>query len=128
MAFAGMTSLRSSTRAPVASFRRMLCERRRGRRHTLQRQERVPGQRSCPVILGRTRPMLKITDFGRHTGNLTELPAERLIPLPARYDTVDAMPPRKALSVDALAKCDASLDGFLAVGMPKPQTAQEEQA
>jgi Fe-S oxidoreductase len=71
--------------------------------------------------------MLKITDFSRRTEQLTDVPVDRLLPLPPPYDSVDAIPHRKPLSSEALGKCDASLDGFLAVGMPKPQTAQEEQ-
>jgi Fe-S oxidoreductase len=71
--------------------------------------------------------MLKITDFGRQSESLTTVPTDKLVPLPPPYDTADALPPCKALSQDTLAKCDASLDGFLAVGMPKPQTPEEEQ-
>jgi len=71
--------------------------------------------------------MLKFTDFARNPGPLSDVPTGRLIPLPTPYDNADALPRRKALSQDALTRCDASLDGFLAVGMPKPQTPEEEQ-
>jgi len=71
--------------------------------------------------------MNKITDFGRRTEQLTTVPSDRLVALPAPYDAEDALPSRKALSQEVLSKCDASLDGFLAVGMPKPQTPEEEQ-
>ncbi len=71
--------------------------------------------------------MSRLDDFTRQTGQLTTVPSEQLIPLPAPYDTPDATPKRKLLSPEVLAKSDTSLDGFLAVGFARPQTAEEEQ-
>jgi Fe-S oxidoreductase len=70
--------------------------------------------------------MFKITDFGRQAKPLTNVAVDRLLPLPRPYDSAEALPGRKPLSPEALSRCDASLDGFLAVGMPKPQTPEEE--
>ncbi|MGA9642352.1 MAG: hypothetical protein WBQ72_13230, partial [Terriglobales bacterium] len=71
--------------------------------------------------------MLKIEDIARPADRLTEIVPERLVPLPHPYDGVDALPPRKRLTDRACANCDCSLDGFLAVGMTRPQTEAEEQ-
>lgn len=66
--------------------------------------------------------MLKIEDIARTGGKLTEVPVEDLIPLPPPFDSPDALPPRKPLKNEA----QASLDGFLAVGLPQPETCMEE--
>ena len=72
--------------------------------------------------------MIKITDIGRPGIRLTVVvPPERLVPLPPPYDSPAGLPPRKRLSEQILANCDYSLDGFLAVGMPRPKTEGEEQ-
>ena len=71
--------------------------------------------------------MIKTTDISRPDIRLTEVPPESLLPLPAPYDLPDGLPPRKRLSDETLANCDCSLDGFLAVGMPRPKTEAEEQ-
>ncbi len=70
--------------------------------------------------------MIKIEDIARPAERLTEVDAERLAPLPPPYDGADALPPRKHLTDKARANCDSSLDGFLAVGMARPQTEAEE--
>ena len=71
--------------------------------------------------------MIKIEDIARPAERLTEIDPERLAPLPPPYDGADALPPRKRLTDKARANCDSSLDGFLAVGMARPQTEAEEQ-
>ncbi|MGO9085745.1 MAG: (Fe-S)-binding protein [Terriglobales bacterium] len=70
--------------------------------------------------------MIRIEDIARRGVQLADPARERLIPLPPPYDAVDALPPRKRLSEQAVANCDCSLDGFLAVGMPRPKTEAEE--
>ena len=71
--------------------------------------------------------MIKIEDIARPADRLTEIVPERMVPLPPPYDGVDALPPRKRLTDRARANCDCSLDGFLAVGMTRPKTEEEEQ-
>jgi Fe-S oxidoreductase len=71
--------------------------------------------------------MIKIEDIARPADRLTEVAPECLEPLPPPYDHVDTLPPRKHLSDKARTECDCSLDGFLAVGMPRPNTEAEEQ-
>ena len=71
--------------------------------------------------------MLKIEDIARPADRLSEIVQERMVPLPPPYDGFDASPPRKRLTDKARANCDCSLDGFLAVGMTRPKTEEEEQ-
>jgi len=71
--------------------------------------------------------MTRIEEIARPADRLPEIDLERLLPLPPPYDGVDALPPRKLLTDKTRANCDCSLDGFLAVGMPRPQTKAEEQ-
>jgi Fe-S oxidoreductase len=70
--------------------------------------------------------MLRIEDIARSAERLAEISPERLAPLPPPYDSIDALPPRKRLGENARANCDCSLDGFLAVGVPRPKTEAEE--
>ncbi|MGO9638633.1 MAG: (Fe-S)-binding protein [Terracidiphilus sp.] len=70
--------------------------------------------------------MIKTTDISRPEIRFTEVSPESLLPLPAPYDLPDGLPPRKRLGDETLANCDCSLDGFLAVGMPRPKTGAEE--
>lgn len=71
--------------------------------------------------------MIRVEDISRPNHRLTDLSQNLLVPLPPPYDKVDALPARKALSDPVLANRDGSLDGFLAVGMPRPKTEREEQ-
>lgn len=68
--------------------------------------------------------MPKISDISRPGSQLTEVSPEKLIPLPPPYDV---QRPCNKLSPETLARTDASLDGFLAVGMPAPETPEKEE-
>lgn len=70
--------------------------------------------------------MLKIEDISRPSPLATLQPTQ-LVPLPPPYDSADVLPPPKALTPKTLERCDASLDGFLAVGADRPRTAAEEE-
>ncbi len=70
--------------------------------------------------------MLKISDIASAAGPLSELQAENLIPLPAPYDDVATLPPRKVLDPKVAATVDISLDGFSALGLRRPQTPEDE--
>jgi Fe-S oxidoreductase len=71
--------------------------------------------------------MIKIEDIARPADRLTAVDPASLLPLPPPYDGADALPPPKRLTEKARANCDCSLDGFLAVGMARPKTEEEEQ-
>jgi Fe-S oxidoreductase len=51
---------------------------------------------------------------------------EDLTPLPAPYDKFEDLPGLKKLKEETIEKYDASLDGFIAVGLEKPATQEEE--
>ena len=58
---------------------------------------------------------------------LSEVPPQRLLPLPAPYDDTETLTPRKALDQKVLDRIDTSLDGFSALGLSRPQTPEAEQ-
>ena len=71
--------------------------------------------------------MGKLADIAA-AGPLAEITPERFMPLPPPYNAPDTQPNWKRLLADAPAGCESSLDGFAALGLRKPQTAQEEKA
>ena len=71
--------------------------------------------------------MLKLSDIATQAGPLSEVPPRALLPLPAPYDDIATLPPRKVLNQKVLDKIDTSLDGFSALGLARPQTRKEEQ-
>jgi Fe-S oxidoreductase len=71
--------------------------------------------------------MIKVVDISRREICLADHSPERLVPLPPPYGGPDGLPYHKRLSDQVLANCDCSLDGFLAVGAPRPKTEAEEQ-
>jgi ferredoxin len=70
--------------------------------------------------------VLRVCDIANPAGQLTEVPARNLVPLPAPYDRVEDLPERKQLRPDVLDRIDTSLDGFSALGFSRPQTAEDE--
>ncbi|NUQ65140.1 MAG: (Fe-S)-binding protein [Pirellulales bacterium] len=68
-------------------------------------------------------PRVPVKDFGSDTPVLSPLEPERLTQLPADAEPRAPMPPRDAW----LEKYDFSLDGFSALGLPLPKTAEEEE-
>jgi Fe-S oxidoreductase len=58
---------------------------------------------------------------------LTRIDPEDLLPLPPPYDRTEGRPKGKVLDDKVLAQVDASLDGTVAVGMPRPKTETEEE-
>ncbi len=71
--------------------------------------------------------MLKVSDIANRTGQLTEVRARNLVPLPPPYDRVEDLPARKQLKPEVLDRIDTSLDGFSALGFSRPQTPEDEQ-
>lgn len=67
--------------------------------------------------------MLKVEDIARPGHKLSDFSTERLLPLPPPYDRPDSLPTCKRVDSH---RADSSLDGFLAVGMPAPETCLEE--
>ncbi|MBI4863529.1 MAG: (Fe-S)-binding protein [Candidatus Riflebacteria bacterium] len=72
---------------------------------------------------------LKIEDFGRNPDRpLTQIDLEDLVPLPPPYDQAAALPKWKELTKEAKERFACNLDGVVALGLPKPKDAAEEQA
>ncbi len=65
-------------------------------------------------------------DIASKSGQLSQTPVQSLMPLPAPYDDIADLPPRKILNQNVAGKIDTSLDGFSALGLVRPQTPQEE--
>ncbi len=71
---------------------------------------------------------IRIDDLSREARQLVSIEAADCIALPPPYDKADAEPEPRTLTDDQRARFDASLDGFLAIGIPRPQNAAEEEA
>ncbi len=67
--------------------------------------------------------MLRPADIATETDRLIDLRTEDLLPLPAPYDDISSLTQRKQPDP----KIDSSLDGFSALGLRRPQTADEEE-
>jgi ferredoxin len=68
----------------------------------------------------------KIKDISIKSDQLAGIDVEKLLPLPAPYDKVEELPGFKKLKPEVMEKYEASLDGVLAVGIPKPESKEEE--
>jgi Fe-S oxidoreductase len=71
---------------------------------------------------------VKIEDLGLPSEQLVKIRREDLLPLPYPYDKPEEDPLLKELTVDQKSRFEASLDGFLAIGIQKPKDAEEEKA
>ncbi|MCX5798169.1 MAG: (Fe-S)-binding protein, partial [Proteobacteria bacterium] len=69
---------------------------------------------------------MKIEDISKKTDQLIRIEQSDLMPLPYPYDNPEKDPPMKMLTQEQRDHYEASLDGVLAIGIPKPQSAAEE--
>jgi len=70
---------------------------------------------------------IRVGDIGRNPDEqLANITAENLIPLPYPYDKPDSTPPSKPLTEEQKARYESSLDGYAAVGIPRPKSKEEE--
>jgi len=67
-----------------------------------------------------------IKDMSKPGGQLVNLNAKELMPLPAPYDDREAYDDLKQLTDSQKQKLEAGLDGFTAIQLPRPQTKKEE--
>jgi Fe-S oxidoreductase len=70
---------------------------------------------------------MNIEDISKKTDRLIRIKAEDIIPLPYPYDIPEADPVIKELTEDQKNRYEASLDGVLAIGIPKPETKKQEE-
>ncbi|MHB8992395.1 MAG: (Fe-S)-binding protein, partial [Chloroflexota bacterium] len=71
-------------------------------------------------------PEVNERDFGRETELLMELRSEGLMPLP--HPCENPLPPLKGVNPDRRKALEASLDGYSAIGLPRPASEEEERA
>lgn len=69
---------------------------------------------------------LKVADIGTSPEQLAHIKLDELMPLPPPYDKIEDQPGWKELTAAQREKFEASLDGTIAVGLPKPTTTEEE--
>ena len=70
---------------------------------------------------------MKIDDISKKSEQLITIKHEDLMPLPYPYDTPGADPAMRELTQDQKNRYEASLDGILAIGIPKPSSKMEEE-
>ncbi len=70
---------------------------------------------------------MKIDDISKKTDRLIKIKPSDLMPLPYPYDTPDAEPVMSELTDEQKTRYEASLDGFLAIGIPKPASPEQEE-
>jgi Fe-S oxidoreductase len=71
---------------------------------------------------------LRIEDLSKKTEQLVTINKSDLIPLPYPYDKPEKDPAMRELSPEQRERYDASLDGVVAVGIPRPKTKEDEEA
>jgi Fe-S oxidoreductase len=71
---------------------------------------------------------MKIEDISKKTDQLITITPDDLMPLPYPYDDPGMEPAMGKLTEQQKEKFEATLDGFLAIGIPKPETKEEEEA
>jgi Fe-S oxidoreductase len=69
---------------------------------------------------------LRPGDIAQPAGQLAKIDAPDLLAFPPPYDRIEEQLPRKALTDPVRSQADMSLDGFSALGIPRPGTPQEE--
>lgn len=69
---------------------------------------------------------MKLKDFSKPGEQLVELHPDEMMPLPPPYDKLEEQPGFKGLSESAKEEYETSLDGVIAVGVPKPKSKEEE--
>jgi len=70
---------------------------------------------------------LRVEDIPRLPDPLVEIQGSDLMPLPAFSDADIQTPALKGLTEEQKKQVDSSLDGFSAIGIPRPQNANEEE-
>lgn len=73
----------------------------------------------------RMKERVTLRDFGQEAYQLIRLQPEDLSPLPPPYDHPEDIPPIEELTEEQRQRYEASLDGVLAIGIPKPKSREE---
>ncbi len=70
---------------------------------------------------------INIQDISKHKQRMIQIRAEDLMPLPYPYEEYSNESPISQINEDQRQKYEDSLDGVIAVGLPKPQNKKEEE-
>ncbi len=70
---------------------------------------------------------VKVEDMSRPAEPLVEIQGSDLMPLPVVSDADIQNPALKGLTEEQKRQYEGSLDGFIAIGIPRPQNAGEEE-
>ncbi len=70
---------------------------------------------------------LKVSDISKPSEQLAHVNVDELMPLPPPYDKIEEQPGWKKLDEKTRQSVEATLDDTIAVGIPKPKTAEEEE-
>ena len=71
---------------------------------------------------------VRVSDMGRKGDPLVEIRSQDLMPIPAISANALQEPLSKGLTEDQKRELECSLDGFVAIGIPRPKSHQEEEA
>jgi ferredoxin len=71
---------------------------------------------------------VRVSDMGRKGDLLVEIRSQDLMPIPAISANALQEPLSKGLTEDQKRELECSLDGFVAIGIPRPKSHQEEEA
>jgi Fe-S oxidoreductase len=71
-------------------------------------------------------PLIKATDISKPSKRLAQIRAEELPPLPPPYEDFNGKSLTE-LKEEKIANVEASLDGTIAIGIPKPKNKEEEE-
>ena len=69
---------------------------------------------------------VKLEDFSKAADQLTHVAVDELMPLPPPYDKVEDQPGWKEISKENREQLGGTLDDTIAVGLPRPETPEEE--
>lgn len=75
----------------------------------------------------KTKKRVTMKDFSTPSESLAEFDPEETIDLPAPYDKIEELPGYKQMKEGTRDRLEASLDDTIAVGIPKPESKEEEE-
>src|SRR5512133_389380 len=68
---------------------------------------------------------IRVEDISTPSEQLVELRAEDLMPIP--HDARETQPPLKGVNPERRKALETTLDGYSALGLPRPQSPEEEE-
>lgn len=75
----------------------------------------------------RSKSTIKINDISKPSEQLAHVSIDDMMPLPSPYDKIEDQPGWKVITDEQKEKVESSLDDTIALGLPKPQSKEEEE-